>query len=267
MAKKIHLVVIDPQYDFCDPKGALYVKGAEEDTKRVASFVRRCKRKLDDIHVTLDSHHLIDVGHPAMWRDSNGNPPPPFTAIAAKDIETGKWTPFKPSLRKRMHEYAMALEKGGRYPLMVWPPHCLIGTIGQTVVSDLSATLHEWCLSAGATVNYVTKGSNPYTEHYSAIQAEVPDPQDPTTQINTPFIKMLMDADEIAVAGEAGSHCLKFSVEDVLANFKDDKHAKKMVMLECGFSPVPGFEQAQEDFVKDMKKRGMRFEKIEEYLS
>ena len=27
--KNIHLLVIDPQNDFCDPKGSLFVQGAE----------------------------------------------------------------------------------------------------------------------------------------------------------------------------------------------------------------------------------------------
>jgi nicotinamidase-related amidase len=31
---KSHLLVIDPQVDFCDPSGSLYVPGAEDDMGR-----------------------------------------------------------------------------------------------------------------------------------------------------------------------------------------------------------------------------------------
>ena len=93
MAKSVHLVVIDPQVDFCDPRGALYVKGAENDMTRLARMVGRLSSKLDDIHVTLDSHRLIDVAHPIFWKDSTGRSPAPFTIITAKDVENGRWTP------------------------------------------------------------------------------------------------------------------------------------------------------------------------------
>src|SRR5262249_27921260 len=102
MSKKVHLVVIDPQVDFCDPNGALYVQGAEADIRRLAAAVKRLAPRLDDIHVTLDSHRLIDVAHPVFWKDSNGAHPAPFTIITAADVEGGRWTPVLPGLYRRM---------------------------------------------------------------------------------------------------------------------------------------------------------------------
>jgi len=46
MPLKIDLVIIDPQKDFCDPNGSLFVPGAAEDMKRLASLVGRLKNKL-----------------------------------------------------------------------------------------------------------------------------------------------------------------------------------------------------------------------------
>ena len=60
---QVELLIIDPQVDFCDPAGALYVTGADGDITRLARMVRRLAPKLDDIHVTLDSHHFVDVAH------------------------------------------------------------------------------------------------------------------------------------------------------------------------------------------------------------
>src|SRR3989337_603023 len=123
MSKKmtrVDLVIIDPQHDFCDPSGALYVKGADKDMERLTVLIKRVANKLSNIAVTLDSHHLLDLAHPGFWRDAKGNPPNPFTIISSSDILQGRWTPFQPSLTKRMLDYVKALENGGRYPLCIW---------------------------------------------------------------------------------------------------------------------------------------------------
>lgn len=267
MSRKVHLVVIDPQVDFCDPSGALYVSGAERDIERLAQMVERLAPKLDDIHVTLDSHRLIDVAHPIFWKDSAGRHPAPFTIIAAGDVEAGRWTPTLPGLYRRMLEYVRSLEANGRYPLCIWPPHCLIGSPGHCVMPDLYRALQGWEAQRFAMVDYVTKGSNPWTEHYSAVCADVPDPSDPGTQLNTRLIQTLLDADLVVIAGEAGSHCLANTVRDIAANFGDDSAIRRLVLLEDATSPVPGFEQFQSDFIREMSARGMQVTTTREFLA
>lgn len=267
MAKKVHLVIIDPQVDFCDPSGALYVGGAEADIARLAQMVRRLTPKLDDIHVTLDSHRLIDVAHPIFWKSSDGRHPSPFTIITAQDVESGRWSPTLPGLYRRMLEYVRSLEANGRYPLCIWPPHCLIGSPGHCVMPGLRDALLGWEEHRFGMVDYVTKGSNPWTEHYSAVSADVPDPTDPGTQLNTRFIQALLEADLVAIAGEAGSHCLANTVRDVANNFGDDSYVKRLVLLEDATSPVPGFEQFQTDFVREMTARGMQLSTTKDFLA
>lgn len=267
MAHKVHLVVIDPQIDFCDPQGALYVKGAECDMERLAKMVTRLAPRLDDIHVTLDSHRLLDVAHPIFWKDSAGRHPAPFTIISAAEVEAGKWSPSLPGLTRRMLAYVKALETNGRYPLCIWPPHCLIGSRGHGVVPALLQALQQWEERRFAMVDFVTKGSNPFTEHYSAVCADVPDPTDPGTQINTAFIQTLIDADVIAIAGEAGSHCLANTVRDIAQNFGDDSYIQRLVLLEDATSPVPGFEKYQSEFVRDMTARGMQISSTTTFLA
>jgi len=255
---RVELLIIDPQIDFCDPdKGALYVKGAEQDIKRLSAMVRRVGAKLDDIHVTLDSHHLVDIAHPIFWRDTAGNHPAPFTLISASDVESGKWTATQPGLYRRALEYVQTLEKNGRYLLCIWPPHCTIGSPGHAIMPELFAALQEW-EKRFAVLDLVTKGSNIMTEHYSAVKAEVPDPEDPGTQINTRLIETLQEADIIAVAGEAGSHCLANTVRDIADSFADDRAISKIVLLEDATSPVPGFESFQDTFLAEMTARGMQ---------
>jgi nicotinamidase/pyrazinamidase len=263
---KVHGLIIDPQEDFCNPTtGALFVPGAERDMARLAAMLRRIKGKIDDIHVTLDSHHYVDIAHPIWWKDSAGNHPAPFTIITIADLDAGKWTTTQPGTYRRSREYVAALEQNGRYPLCVWPYHCLIGSPGHAVVPELFAALTDW-ESGFAVVDYVTKGSNIWTEHYSAVVADVPDPEDPSTQINTRLIQTLMEADMIFVAGEAGSHCLANTVRDIANNFGDDNYVKKLVLLTDATSPVPGFETYQDNFLREMTARGMQTATTTDFL-
>ena len=256
MNKRVELLVIDPQVDFCDPNGALYVNGADKDMDRLASCIKAKPDVFYDIHVTVDSHHMVDVAHPIFWRDSTGKNPDPFTIISSDDIKNGKWNPTNISWKNRMVEYVEKLEADGKYPLCIWPPHCLIGSVGHTVYPALFEALCEW-EKGFALVDYVTKGSNIYTEHYSAVQAEVPDPEDPSTQINTRLVETLMEADSVLIAGEAGSHCLANTVRDIANAFGDDSYVSKLVLLEDATSPVTGFEANQKDFITEMSARGM----------
>ncbi len=266
MAKKIDLLIIDPQIDFCDSRGALFVPGADGDMKRLAQMIKRIAKKLNDIHVTLDSHHCIDIAHPIFWKDSSGKHPDPFTMISTQDVEQGKWLPSIPGLAKRGLDYVKNLQVNGRYPLCIWPYHCIIGSNGHKVYDDLFQVLFDWELQELAQVNYVTKGSNIFTEHYSAIQADVPDPTDPSTQINTKLIQTLEEADQIVVAGEAGSHCLANTVRDIANNFSDEKYVEKIILLDDATSPVPGFENLQDDFVREMTAKGMKTIKTTDFL-
>ncbi|RDJ35529.1 MAG: hypothetical protein DWQ19_11985 [Crenarchaeota archaeon] len=293
MAKNIQLVIIDAQNSFCKvvPQdeqqvvhdGELCVPGAWEDMNRVADMVKRLGKRLDDIHVTLDSHHLFHVAHPVWFRDSGGNHPNPFTIMRAENgkivgsttdssgqtHDVGEFTCFRPSVTKKTLEYLESLQAAKRYPHCIWPPHCLIGTPGHNVVPQLMDALLNWVVLKGDTiVDFVTKGSNPYVEHFSAVRAEVVDPADPSTQLNAAFIQTLEEADEVLFAGEAGSHCLANTVRDIANSFNDseDKFLKKCVLLTDGTSPVPGFEVYQDDFVKEMTGRGMKTTTTVDYL-
>lgn len=264
MGQKVQLLIIDPQNDFCEPKGSLFVPGADKDMNRLTDWVKKVGDKLDDVHVTMDCHHLMDIAHPNWWKDSAGNHPKPFTLITKDDVKTQKWTTTVSSSYNRALEYVLALDKNGKYPLCIWPPHCLIGSWGNNIYAPLLEVLTKWEKENVAVVNYVTKGSNIYTEHYSPLKADVPDPKDPSTQMNVDFVNALMGADILAIAGEAGSHCLANAIRDIVAYAPDA--AKKIVLLKDATSPVPGFEKYQEDMISEMVKQGMKISSTAEFL-
>jgi nicotinamidase/pyrazinamidase len=266
MKQKIELIIIDPQSDFCDPKGALYVAGANDDMQNVADLLNRAGDRYNDIHVTLDSHHFLDIAHPIFWVNSKGENPEPFTIIEVDDVLNGKWTTFLPQYTKYGLEYVTALKDNGRYPLCIWPPHCLIGSWGFGIYPPLYDALLDWeKRNPGSYVNFLTKGSNILTEHYSAVKADVPDPEDPTTEMNFDFIDPLKEADQLDLSGEALSHCLANTVNDIAAGFGDDSYIQKFNLLEGASSNVTGFEFLGEGFVKDMTSRGMKTTPIKTY--
>lgn len=154
-------MVIDPQFDFANPNGTLFVPGAVEDMQRLAVFIEKNKVVLNDIHVTLDSHHVLDIAHPRFWKDSKGSNPNPFTCISVSDVQNGVWVPVIPSLTRRAIDYLKELDASGRYPHLIWPEHCLIGTPGASIVSEVMTSLNNWCVANMATIDFVSKGSNP----------------------------------------------------------------------------------------------------------
>lgn len=274
MAKlSVHLLIIDPQNDFCDlPAATLPVAGACVDMARIANLIGRVGHKLDDIHVTMDSHRLIDIAHPAFWVDQNGRQPAPFTMISAKDIESGIWNPRNPQFRARALDYTRSLAATGKYVLCIWPAHCLIGTWGHNIHSDVNIALQEWSRKEFAMVDYVTKGSNPWTEHYGALQAEVPDPSDPGTALNTSVLDMLAEADIVGVMGEASSHCVKETVLQIAKNIGDQHLTKFHLLTDCMSSvgAVPGvnFPDIARAFMQEMKsKYGMTLTTADAFLA
>lgn len=276
------LLIIDPNADFMDepsfhrrdgspilPK--LGVPGATADAKRLAAMIRRKPRAIGRIVVTLDSHNPIHVATPLFWMDARGDMPSEFTVIAVSDVENGFWTPRNPAHRPRTLAYVRKLHEDNRFLLTVWPRHCEIGSPGHAVQPDLFEALCEWTAVTGRNVIYVTKGSNPFTEHYSAVKAEVPDPTDPTTMLNGGMIRLLRECDEIAIAGWAKSHCVKATVEDVADEIGSEHIRKFMFLTDCS-SPIPvapdgtDFPAIAEKFQADMVKRGMRLSNSLDYL-
>lgn len=265
MSKNLEFLIIDPQNSFCHPiNGELFVPGADQDMSRLAQLIQRHIDTINDIHVTMDMHHELDVAHPLFWVDAQGNHPLPFAGISADDVRNGVWRPFNPSipsqqygtLGKRMIAYVESLEANGRYQLTIWPPHCRIGSPGSNIYEPVYDALRSWEVQRYAMVDYVTKGSNIFTEHYSGVQADVPDPEDPTTHLNTDLIKTLEKADLIYIAGEASSHCISNTIYDIVSNFGEDTMKKCHLITDC-MSPVPGFEHLADAFFHDMSSKGL----------
>jgi len=271
MHHPLHLLIIDPQNDFCDlppeycpldprhgmrTQPALPVPGAHADMLRLAALIDAGRGGISAISVTLDSHQHLDIAHPTFWQDAQGGIGA-FTPISAADVRSGKYRPRMSDAGERVLAYLDALEAAGRYTHMVWPVHCEIGTWGHNIHHDLRLALNRWEEQHMAVVDKIAKGSNPWTEHYSAIMAEVPDPQDAATQLNLRLLGQLQSAERVFIAGEASSHCVKATTEHIADNFApEDLH--KLVLIEDCMSVVSGFQDQYAGFLDVMRARGVQ---------
>lgn len=250
-SKTTMLVIVDPQVSFHEG-GSLQVIGASADAKRLATWIDREGEKISDVTVTLDTHHCYHVGHGAYWADADGNPPGPFTLIKQENliINGGKWQAKQEEDRERANEYVKKLEESGKFVVCIWPEHCIKGTEGHNVVPAVTTALSAWETKTGKKVSYLEKGENPHTEMYSALRAEIPVPEDPSTHLNTKEIERWDGYSRVVFCGQAQSHCVNFTCTDFQANAKK---AETVVLTDCQTS-VGSFEKQGEDFFNRMKE-------------
>lgn len=261
-AKKIHLLIIDAQKDFCHKEGTLYVggrsgEGAIEDSQRIAEFIYKKIDRITNITTTLDTHFAYQIFFPWFWVDDNNAYLEPHSIITTEMITSGKVNPNPAMahwlcngnyawLQQYVAHYTKALEDAGKYQLYLWPPHCIIGSEGHNLVGIIheARMFHSFCRG---TQSYTeVKGGNPLTENYSVLSPEVQLRQDGQVlaQKNTRFIKTLLESDAIIIAGQAASHCVKSTIGDLLNEIKaqDPNLVKKAyIMRDCMSSVVvPG---------------------------
>jgi len=260
--QKVCLLTIDPQNDFVNRDGnaTLAVPGAIADMDRLAKMVEKHGDEIDDIQITMDSHYHVAIFHSCWWVDKKGNNPKPFMLIPDDAVVAGDFRAFDPDRAKWSADYVKALKDNKRYVLCIWPDHCIIGSPGQCIDPVFLKAVTAWETRFFATAPRTTKGSCPYTEHYSAVKADVEYPGDPKTRLNFRLVDTLKKYDVILAAGEALSHCLNFTMSDIAAEFSDEQ-VKKIVLLEDAASNVGTFEKMGEDFVNRMVAKGMRIAK------
>lgn len=254
----LQLVMIDEQRDFCLPGGSLYVggrsgTGAVDDTRRLAAFIYRNLGSITRLTATMDTHLAYQIFFASFWVDREGRPLRPFRNIAASQVRDGEVRP-NPAvatwvadgdqdwLRAEVLHYCEQLEREGKYQLYLWPPHCLVGGDGHALVGVLQEArlFHSFVRAAESWTEF--KGSNPLTEHYSALGPEVKRTHDGRRHggRNPRLVEALLSSDALVVAGQASSHCVKSTVEDLLREIqaRDPALARRVYLLTDCMSPV-----------------------------
>ncbi len=253
--RTIKLLLIDVQNTFCLPDFELFVggrsgRGAIEDNIRLCKFIYRNLGEIDQIIATLDTHHLHQIFHPVFWINEQGeHPTPAVTTISPADVQSGKWRvnpEFGDEAPEQLQAYALhyvqQLSEGSKYPLLIWPYHTMLGGIGHALVPAVEEAIFFHGVARSSQAIFSIKGDRTLTENYSALAPEVFTNQfgDRIATKNDGLIQQLLASDKLIIAGQAQSHCVAWTVNDLLTeiNAIDPALASKIYLLEDCTSPV-----------------------------
>jgi len=256
--RDIHLLLIDVQRDFCFPEGSLYVAGrsghgAIDDSRRTCELIYKNLARITRVTATLDSHLAFQIFSPAFWVDAAGAPLAAHREISVADVESGRARPNPAMagwlaagdvgfLNAYALHYVRELERAGKYRLYLWPPHCLYGSDGHALVGAVheARLFHAYVRDVQAFTEL--KGDNPFTENYSVLRPEVLTRHDgrALAHPNDRLTETLLAADALVVAGQAASHCVKSTLEDLASAIRarDPALARKVYLVTDCMSAV-----------------------------
>ncbi|MGF1512391.1 MAG: isochorismatase [Elainellaceae cyanobacterium] len=262
-ALRMGLLLIDVQNTFCIPGFELFVggrsgQGAVDDNRRLCEFIYRSLGHITQILATLDTHTAAQIFHPVFWVNPEGEHPAPMTAISAEDVDQGRWrvNPKIAAVSPRgadwmqnyARHYAKALDLNHKYPLIIWPYHAMLGGISHALVSAVEEACLFHSFARGSPTHFEQKGRNPLTENYSVLQPEVLMDQngEAIASDNTAFLNRLLAFDRLIIAGQAQSHCVAWTVDNLLSVLQAQRpeFVERVYLLEDCTSPVvaPGID-------------------------
>jgi nicotinamidase-related amidase len=255
-AFRLCLLAVDVQNTFCIPDFELFVAGrsgtgAVDDNRRLCDFVYRNLGTITQIFPSLDTHHAMQVFHAIWLVDEHGDHPAPYTLVSAHDVESGRWrmnTAVAQALgidpgyaQRHLAHYTRRLAEGGKYDLTVWPYHAMLGGIGHALVSALEEAVFFHGIARHSPPDFQVKGDNPLTEHYSMLGPEVTEGPDGDRlgERNAQLVDKLLTFDAVVVAGQAKSHCMAWTLADLLEDERaGEQLAERTYLLEDCTSPV-----------------------------
>jgi nicotinamidase-related amidase len=253
--RRVGFVAVDVQNTFCTPEFELFVggrsgTGAVDDNRRLCEFLYRNLDVITEIVPTMDTHLPAQIFHPLFLVDDDGRHPDPHTLITAADVDAGRWR-VNPDILpllgldeeaadRYLHHYTERLEAGHKYQLTIWPYHALLGGIGHALVSSVDEAIFFHSIARRAQPRFQLKGRDALTEHYSVLGPEVVTGPDGRRvgSVNMPLLELLRAFDAVVIAGQAKSHCVAWTISDLLSGLGTRELAAKVYLLEDCTSPV-----------------------------
>ena len=253
---KIALLLVDVQNTFCLPDFELFVRGksgrgAVEDNERLSRFIYRNLHRISRIYASLDTHQAIQIFHSIFLVDGEGNHPDPFSVITVEDLRS-RWK-IDPLVAQEMglspsqaasyaQHYARSLHQRERLDWTIWPYHAMLGGIGHALVAAVHEAIFFHSICRHTNPRYIEKGDNPFSEHYSLIGPEVlKTPEGKTIAAkDSSLVQEWIGFDALLIAGQAQSHCVAWTVEDLLSRPEVEERgfANSIYLLEDCTSPV-----------------------------
>jgi nicotinamidase-related amidase len=254
---RVALLAVDVQNTFCVPGFELFVAGrsgtgAVDDNRRLCEFIYRNLGTITQVFPSLDTHHSMQVFHAIWLVDEHGNHPAPYTLISAEDVEAGRWRVNgavaealgigEDYAARHLAHYTRRLAEGGKYDLTIWPYHAMLGGIGHALVSLVEEAIFFHGVARSSRPEFQVKGEKPLTEHYSMLGPEVTEGPDGETlgERNMELIERLLTFDAVVVTGQAKSHCMAWTIDDLLGDddARERQLAERTYLLEDCTSPV-----------------------------
>ena len=261
---------IDVQVAFCTPGASLFVPGAVEDTQRALRFLYSHLDRLTELVFSLDTHRVFQIFHPAWWRDAEGRPPAPLSVITVADVRAGRWQATR--FPEESLAYCERLEATGRYVLTIWPFHALLGGLSHALVPAVYEASLFHSLVRDTPTWFELKGEHPLTENYSVLSPEVTEVKGQKVgEFNARLFEHLMSFDRVYVFGQAKSHCVLSTLQDLRQHIERTDRSKmgRVFILEDAMSPVPAppldplppaldFPRVADAALQDFHAAGMR---------
>lgn len=266
--RKVALVLVDCQQDFIHPTGNLPVTDAPAALQRIVEFIYRYLESITSIFASLDTHNTFQIFFPSWWAYvDNGEHPNPYTMVrqaASGELMDMNGRRIKPLIDPlwSIRTYVPLLKANAAKDLMLWPYHCMEGTQGQALMPSLAEALAYYSAARLSQVNYLNKGRCPRTEHFGIWAAEVADPRDPSTSMNTVILDLLGQHDLLYVAGFAKSHCVLETMKQTVTYFKNQPEILRKIrfLMDCTSSvQTPGidFDGLANAELAKMEKQGV----------
>lgn len=253
---KTKVLIIDPQNDFAATGGALYVKGASRDMERALKFLCSILGVISELHISADNHQPGSIFFPERHIKPDGSNPEPFSKVTADNYLYDHWSSSAKfggnveELNRLTIHYCLEAAKKG-IPLQLWPHHCMQGTAGSKLVDPIAIFRNLFQTYRRCPPNVFTKGESKNTEYYSAFGPVVEKDYDNRPLAKAPAVtpNNFANADIIILMGEALSHCVGQTLNDLVAAGL----GKKIYLVRDCTSNVPGFEAQGEEFANTLK--------------
>lgn len=222
--KKVKLLIIDPQNDFVDTIGSLYVKESEEMIKNLSKMILVNIDMIEDIVVTLDEHPYLHIADKEYWISSGKEHPKEYTTVSKKDFLEGSWIPI---VKGDLSEENFPAEG-----ITILPSHCKKYSYGAALPDTLTYALATWSSYHSRkkgqpwTVNFIEKGIFMGDDSEGIVLDKIVG-KDPERQKK--LVNGLGDCDKILIAGAAKDNNVAYAVRDLL---EEPTLQRKLVFIE-----------------------------------
>lgn len=198
MEKKTLLLLINPQRDFIDKQGCLYIIGGEEKIDKLASYININRNNIDDILIATKQRMPLNISHACYWKkmihEKNEDPGASgLTTILKSEILNGKYT----SPYKSKEELLEIFDRLPGNELYLWPRHCILGSWGASLPDNLISSLTWWSIDKRRPYHLLGYDDKDGEEWISLFSSST------RANKNTPLLENIIEQkfDEILVAG------------------------------------------------------------------